>query len=159
MAGIRYKGQIFSGAASFGSADDVAYDNTQSGLTASNVQGALDELDSNKADLNASYFHTTNPSYCKMPDGTLIQWGRVKITTGTGSAPLGYTGSATVSFPIPFKNKAIPVVITSPEENAGYWNSSVSYNGIGYTQCTIMLAGDQSSTERQVLWMAIGCWK
>lgn len=44
MAGIRYKGQIFSGAASFGDADHVAYDNSQSGLTATDVQGALDEL-------------------------------------------------------------------------------------------------------------------
>lgn len=45
MAGIRYKGQIFSGAASFGDADHVAYDNTQSGLSATNVQGAVDELE------------------------------------------------------------------------------------------------------------------
>lgn len=46
MAGIRYKGQIFSGAASFGDADHVAYDNAESGLEATDVQGALDELDS-----------------------------------------------------------------------------------------------------------------
>ena len=44
MAGIRYKGQIFSGAASFGDADHVAYDNTESGLEATDVQGALDEV-------------------------------------------------------------------------------------------------------------------
>ena len=44
MAGIRYKGKIFSGVASVGRADDVAYDNTQSGLTAGNVQDALDEV-------------------------------------------------------------------------------------------------------------------
>ena len=44
MAGIRYKDKIFSGAASFGSADDVSYDNTASGLTADNVQDAVDEL-------------------------------------------------------------------------------------------------------------------
>lgn len=43
MAGIRYKDMIFSGAAAFGTADHVAYDNTQSGLTATDVQGALDE--------------------------------------------------------------------------------------------------------------------
>lgn len=46
MAGIRYKGQIFSGAASFGDADHVAYDNTESGLEATDVQGALDEVSS-----------------------------------------------------------------------------------------------------------------
>lgn len=54
MAGIRYKGQIFSGAASFGSADDVAYDNTESGLTADNVQDALDEVNTKKAGLTNS---------------------------------------------------------------------------------------------------------
>lgn len=47
MAGIRYKGQIFSGAAAFGDADHVAYDNTESGLSATDVQGALDEVTSN----------------------------------------------------------------------------------------------------------------
>ena len=46
MAGIRYKGKIFSGAASYGSADEVIYDNTESGLTADNVQEAIDEIDS-----------------------------------------------------------------------------------------------------------------
>lgn len=46
MAGIRYKGQVFSGAASFGDADHVAYDNSESGLTATDVQGAVDELNS-----------------------------------------------------------------------------------------------------------------
>lgn len=48
MAGIRYKGQIFSGAAAFGTADHVAYDNTESGLSATDVQGALDELGTDK---------------------------------------------------------------------------------------------------------------
>lgn len=51
MAGIRYKGQIFSGVASVGDADEVSYDNTQSGLTAGNVQDALDEVNSKKAGL------------------------------------------------------------------------------------------------------------
>lgn len=44
MAGIRYKGQIFSGAAAFGTADHVAYDNTESILDSTDVQAALDEL-------------------------------------------------------------------------------------------------------------------
>lgn len=48
MAEIRYKGQIYSGAAAFGSADDVSYDNTTSGLTATDVQDALDELKDEK---------------------------------------------------------------------------------------------------------------
>lgn len=48
MAEIRYKGQIFSGAASFGSADDVSYDNTTSGLTATDVQGAVDEINAHQ---------------------------------------------------------------------------------------------------------------
>ena len=46
MGGIRYKGQIFSGAASYSSADDVSYDNSDSGLAADNVQDAVDEINS-----------------------------------------------------------------------------------------------------------------
>ena len=44
MAGIRYKGQIFSGVPSAVDANDVVYDNTESGLTAGNVQDVIDEL-------------------------------------------------------------------------------------------------------------------
>lgn len=44
MSEIRYKGKIFSGAAAFGSADDVSYDNSESGLTSTTVQDALDEI-------------------------------------------------------------------------------------------------------------------
>lgn len=44
MAEIRYKGQIYSGVASVGDADDVSYDNSTSGLTATDVQGAVDEI-------------------------------------------------------------------------------------------------------------------
>ena len=47
MAGIRYKGQIFSGIASVGDADDINYDNSQTGLSATNIQDAVDELDLN----------------------------------------------------------------------------------------------------------------
>ena len=53
MAGIRYKGQIFSGAAS--AADHVAYDNTQSGLTATNMQDAVDEVNAKIIGMNSNY--------------------------------------------------------------------------------------------------------
>ena len=43
MGEIRYKGQVYSGA-TIGDADYVVYDNTQSGLTSTNVQDALDEI-------------------------------------------------------------------------------------------------------------------
>lgn len=58
MAGIRYKGQIFSGAAAFGTADHVAYDNTESGLTANNVQDALDEVAGASSASGVSYDNT-----------------------------------------------------------------------------------------------------
>ena len=44
MAGIRYKGQIFSGTASTKSADEVSYDDSWTDLKANNVQDALDEI-------------------------------------------------------------------------------------------------------------------
>ena len=67
MGGIRYKGQVFSGAATFGSANDVAYDNTESGLTADNVQDALDEVNT----------HGTN--MCP------------EVTTDYNDAPVGFS--------------------------------------------------------------------
>lgn len=60
MAGIRYKGQIFSGVASVGDADEVSYDNTQSGLTATNVQDALDEVNAKVIIPNSTYCLVTS---------------------------------------------------------------------------------------------------
>ena len=99
--------------------------------------------------------NNSGSDYCKMPDGTLIQWGRVSVTTGSTKADLGYNGYSIVSFPIDFNS--IPVVLCSPEENAGYWNASATY--ISKTLFAAYIAGNQQNTSKNVMWVAIGRWK
>lgn len=58
MNGVQY------GVGGIEKAKDISYDNTSSGMTATNVQGALDEV---KAGLNDG-----GATYVKLPDGTMI---------------------------------------------------------------------------------------
>ena len=97
----------------------------------------------------------SSTNYCKMPDGTLIQWGKVSITTGTAAVPFGYRGVAAVTFAMTFVS--LPAVITSPEDDGGYWNSGS--NTITNTSFTASMAGNLQSVTKNVDWIAIGRWK
>lgn len=91
-----------------------------------------------------------------MPDGTLIQWGVVNITTATSaSGAWSYYGSKQVTFPIPFSEA--PACFSNVVEYAAYWTSGIpsrSAKGL-----TAQLAGNTNNTAKDVLWLAIGRWK
>lgn len=98
----------------------------------------------------------SNSNYCKMPDGTLIQWGSVNITPSNPGSPFAYSGGKNVTFEIPFLQGTTPIVITSPRENGGYWNSGAI--NISSTLCHIIIAGN-TQAEKTANWIAIGRWK
>lgn len=108
---------------------------------------------SNKADKSNS-----GSAYCKMSDGTLIQWGRTNVKTDgttTDGTPWQHTGSTTENFAISFIS--VPVMVANVYESAGYWTASVS--SIGATVYRISLGGYMNNIEKTVLWIAIGRWK
>lgn len=110
-----------------------------------------------KLRMNSIIQQQTNNSgsnYCKMPDGTLIQWGTKKITPTMSGGIFGYTGGVTVTFDIPFNSHV--TVIASPYENAGYWNAGVT--SLSLNSFFLTLAGN-SQTEHEAYWIAIGRWK
>ena len=99
--------------------------------------------------------NNSGSNYCKMPDGTLIQWGKESVASKTEKASLGYHGSKAVTFAMAFVS--LPVVIVCPHEDAGYWNSGCTdITNIGFKAS---IAGDQPSVARTVEWLAIGRWK
>lgn len=131
--------------------EDLGSPSSASSVTGADAFSKIATLNSNKAENNIS-----GTNYCKMPDGTLIQWGIISVTTGTSTSSLNYYhGYAPVVFTTTFAST--PTVVTTPEENAGYWNSSVA--NLQTTGCNVFLAGSLASTARNVMWTAIGRWK
>lgn len=98
-------------------------------------------------------------SYTKRPDGTLMQWGYLAVTTNgsTSNGYFPYYGNATLTYPIPFVGD-IPTVMVTIGESAGYWNSGTNGNGT-LTGTTVSIGGDQNNATKTVRWMAIGRWK
>ena len=86
-----------------GSALTVSYDNTTSGLTATNVQTAIDELSAEKAELTALTTHTGNTSNPHSVTKTQVGLGNVDntsdlnkpISTATQTALNGKANKAT----------------------------------------------------------------
>lgn len=82
----------------------------------------------------------SDSNYCKMPDGTLIQWG---------SATVNSEGSYILSLPVAFI--ATPTITVSTDA----WNP-VAAGAAGVGTGTITL---RSSANQKVYWQAIGRWK
>ena len=93
-----------------------------------------------------NYGTTTNGGWNKLPDGTLVQWGIVKVPNGS------FTVATT--FPQPFINEkysmSITPIQTGTSWNINYGSSSASAFSIGRTP---------NSSANDYYWFAIGRWK
>ena len=85
----------------------------------------------------------SNSSYCKMPDGTLIQWGVLSLVTAEVTA---------VTFPIPFISNPSVVASTGAGAGRGYADTEdVTTTGFTLWKST--------SVSQWARWIAIGRWK
>lgn len=103
--------------------------------------------------------------YCRMPDGTLIQWGNVtnlspRNLSGSASGQIYYHEyDANVTFPVAFV--ALPTVLVSPfggRECSISWvvastTSFSSFDTLGGRQTL------ESTAKLNISWLAIGRWK
>ena len=93
--------------------------------------------------------------YCKMPDGTLIQWGFVINTD------VGYTG---VSFPVAFVNDNF-IFSASPRYSSAYpaidyrTVSQKNSNSSGVVNFKTLTSTASYTTAAIADWLAIGRWK
>lgn len=94
-------------------------------------------------------------NYCKMPDGTLIQWGQ--IGEYHGGSTYTYTINLTKAF------ASIPYFVTA---NGAYYSDATSYEGV---VCTVKIVSATSfeihvrnataNYTNAVRWIAVGRWK
>ena len=93
--------------------------------------------------------------YCKMPDGTLIQWG------SSGGYSSGNSRTDDVTLSIPFVDNSYRVVANgwyngSDESN---YNVLCIVNNTSLTKFKIHIRNISANYTNVVLWLAIGRWK
>lgn len=96
-----------------------------------------------------NFANDSGANYCKMPDGTLIQWGDATIQQGTDKI--------TVNFPLAFVNNIYTIsaigtyVVTK--------DISFVYAAQTETAVDIYLSGSDFSYSMPFKWLTIGRWK
>lgn len=103
--------------------------------------------------------------YCKMSDGTMLQWGTVNITSGTftqyASSPF-YIFVASITFPKSFYGTATIVSGSSRFSTGAEFGigQGATSSGAVSVRCMDISARVMSASEKLVIkWMAVGRWK
>ena len=96
--------------------------------------------------------NNSGTNYCKMPDGTLIQWGVNQIARNAG------VNYVTATFPISFID--IPSgFVNYTTGHPEIWMSSISATTKTTIQCCLYNGGSTISSSYEIWWFAIGRWK
>lgn len=102
--------------------------------------------------------------YCKMADGTMLQWGTYNLTSGTMSQYGALYGvAATIVFPIAFNNANIVVTGSSkygnqPEMAFGM-TSTITSAQVIVRLWDVASRAISSTNPFVVKWQAVGRWK
>lgn len=133
-------------------AENVVYDNTDSGLTADDVQAAIDEI-------GVIYGSNSNGKYLKFTNGTLICWKQVQYNDSVNDTSGALYASKNInlgSFPIAFTE--VPNIQVSSSAlgiMTGARDATASSAGI----CNIYRTTSVSTLTCVVRVFAIGTWK
>lgn len=96
-----------------------------------------------------------NGSYCKLPDGTLLQWTKLSISAGAGA-----TGNAVWTFPVPFAGTDYAVTTTAAVGTQANTRSRTMASGYNTTGITVYWRNESSSSyTMNVACLAVGRWK
>ena len=97
----------------------------------------------------------SSTNYCKMPDGTLIQWGSETFTNLAASS----TGDAEADYPIPFESVPRAFVTVANSSLPHQFIACVQNYGSKSKIRIRVRNGYSSATTVTVNWLAIGRWK
>lgn len=100
--------------------------------------------------------------YCKMPDGTLIQWGRivvnnVPITNAWGAVYESSIQSSGVVFPITFVET--PCVVAFANVSPTAWLENIGSDATRLGSYYLVRPTTSNASSGYISWMAIGRWK
>ena len=89
--------------------------------------------------------------YCKMPDGTLIQWGSSSIVTKQNAVVENI-----ITYPIPFYDANMAIAV---DKLTSATSCVITANAFNNTTMTIAVYDTVNNTTRYFTWLAIGRWK
>lgn len=102
--------------------------------------------------------NNSDTGYCKMPDGTLIQWGS-ETYSGTIAAN-GGTAQATVTFPINFINGVgMTIHVSLLTSVPAFRTATPASRGAASVNVNIQNNYSAAAEGATFLWLAIGRWK
>lgn len=95
--------------------------------------------------------------YCKMPDGTLIQWG---TETYSPQIPAGGVAQATVTFPITFiDGTGMAILVSLLTSQPAFRTATPASRGRASVNINIQNNYTSAAEGATFLWVAIGRWK
>ena len=111
--------------------------------------------------LNESSGNSTS-GYCKMPDGTLIQWGRINVSgvaiqNTWGSLFESASQPSGVTFAIPFVE--YPSCSATANLSPSAWLEGLSTSKTGISNYFLVRPTSVASATGHIDWIAIGRWK
>lgn len=89
--------------------------------------------------------------YCKLPDGTLIQWGNATIASGTDSV--------SVTYPVPFVGIGTTRSVTANLYDTYDPSLTVRIYGLASTTTFALYTTGNTTANRSAYWIAVGKWK
>lgn len=141
-------------------ASDISFDNTGTGMTATDVQDAVTELKSNLTQLPESGSNA-NGNYMKFPDGTLICTKTVTVSVSYSAWGSCYESNSIDLGALPMEFYSAPVVtLNLNNSSSSGWivGCNPTTTALGNTRCIRPNAG-ASSQNITIGVIAIGRWK
>lgn len=96
--------------------------------------------------------NNSGTNYCKMPDGTLIQWGTSQIARNAGA------NYVTATFPISFIDISTGFV-NYTTGHPELWMASIPETTKTTIRCCLYNGSSTISSSVDIWWFAIGRWK
>ena len=101
--------------------------------------------------------NNSGANYCKMPDGTLIQWGTEFYS---GSIQPGGVAQATVTFPISFADVTeMTIFVSLLTSQPAFRTATPASRGRASVNINIQNNYTSAAEGATFLWFAIGRWK
>lgn len=127
------------------------------------LQGDVDDLQAADTDLQDQINALKNTSasgYCKMPDGTLMQWGVLSVFAQSGDV---ISGTVQLNSALPFVNTAYTVILTPQRNCIAYLTSPIAESNSGgnvtRTTTSFAIVAKGTNANISVSWLAVGRWK
>lgn len=103
--------------------------------------------------------NNSGAGYCKMPDGTLIQWGTVTASFKNGVITDGNTEGQVINFPVAFVSPPVTTASITSSSSTYATATAIAVSASNAVIYMIMYGATTYTGGGNIMWTAIGRWK